>query len=60
MFITNIRDIKNKNLFICDKRYSDFLISNGFCLLGFDKEDYFYYMTNKLKKFLKQNGGEKK
>lgn len=60
MFIINIEDINKKNMFICNKEYSEYLNSNGFCLLGIDKEKYFYYKTDELNFFLRRNGGDKK
>lgn len=56
MFIINISDIPKRFLYICDKKQSDKLIKDGFCLLGIEHDKYCYYKSKKLIEYLLRNG----
>ena len=56
MFIINISDIPKNFLYICDKKQSDKLIKDGFCLLGIEHDKYCYYKSKKLIEYLLRNG----
>lgn len=58
MLITNIIDFKNLNLYKCDKKKSLILEINGFCLIGYDDEGYYFLMSDSLSEFLRKEGGD--
>lgn len=58
MFIININQMDEKNLYRCDAHKARQLQKEGFSLLSIDGEDYIFFMTEALCKFLKPEGGE--
>lgn len=58
MFIINIDQMDEKNLYRCDVYKARQLQKEGFSLLSIDGDDYIFFMTEALCKFLKPEGGE--
>lgn len=58
MFIININQMDEKNLYRCDVHKARQLQKEGFSLLSIDGEDYIFFMTEALYEFLKPEGGE--
>lgn len=58
MLITNILDFKNLDLYKCDKKESLLLQINGFCLISYDKDWYYFRKSKELIKFLNSEGGD--
>lgn len=60
MFITNIEEfslnLKEDEVYTCDKKFSKYLVKNGFSLLGTFKDKYYFYFTNELENFLNKGG----
>lgn len=57
MFILNIEQLNNKNLYKCDEYESNRLIREGFPLLGIHEDIYYFSLTEDLYNFLHLKGG---
>lgn len=58
MFIINIDQMDEKNLYRCNVHKARQLQKEGFSLLSIDDEDCIFFMTDALRKFLGPEGGE--
>lgn len=52
MFMTNIEDLKESNLYICNAETAKEIIKNGFIMFGVEKDKYYFTLTNELIEFL--------
>lgn len=58
MFILNIKDINNVNLFVCDKHTASVLIKNNIPILGINDNKYYFMKCKRIFDILE--GGEEK
>ena len=56
MFITNIKDINEKYMFICNRDVATILIQHNIPLLGINKDKYCFMDSEKIKQILSIGG----